>query len=242
MGKWIDGRMITSFVNRYPTLPIFLSFVFHFDFSIPGFSAFPLFGFAYNTHMAKTQQASPKPEQIRNADLPADLEQRVEAALLSMERPMTAARLAEALGEVGTGAVNDAVASLNKQYEKTARSFRIEQLAGGWQILTLPKYAEVLELLHKTRARTQLSVAALETLAIIAYKQPVLRTEIETIRGVVCGEVIRSLLERNLVKIAGRAEEIGRPMLYGTTSHFLEVFGLASLKDLPKAEVLKADL
>jgi segregation and condensation protein B len=163
----------------------------------------------------------------------------VEAALLTTDRPVPAAKLAEALGGAGAKDVNAAVAALNALYEQTGRSFRVEPLAGGWQILTLPRFAPVLAALHKTRAQTRLSAAALETLAIIAYKQPILRADIEAIRGVACGEVLRSLMDRRLVKIVGRAEVLGRPMLYGTTKAFLEVFGLASIKDLPKAEELR---
>ncbi len=172
--------------------------------------------------------------------LPADFEQRVEAVLLGTDRPMPAAKIGELLGGVPGKAVNQAVAALNEVYEQTQRSFRIEQVAGGWQILTLPQFADVLAALHKTKAKGQLSPAALETLAIIAYKQPILRADVESIRGVACGETIRTLMERNLVKIVGRAEEIGRPMLYGTTKQFLEVFGLSSLKDLPKVEELRS--
>jgi segregation and condensation protein B len=90
--------------------------------------------------------------------------------------------------------------------------------------------------MHAERQQARLSQAALETLSIIAYRQPVMRAEIEAIRGVACGEVLRHLLERRLIKIAGRAEELGRPMLYGTTHEFLKVFGLASLEDLPAVE------
>lgn len=172
-------------------------------------------------------------EQVR------ELSPRVEAAVLTAERAMTAAKLGEALG-VPAKAVNQAVAILNQAYEETGRSFRIEQLAGGWRVMTLPQFADVLAGLHKTRTQSKLSPAALETLAIIAYKQPVIRADIETIRGVACGEVLRSLMERHLIKIVGRAEEIGRPMLYGTTKQFLEVFGLSNLKDLPKVEELNA--
>ena len=93
--------------------------------------------------------------------------------------------------------------------------------------------------LYKTRREARLSQAALETLAIIAYRQPVLRADVEAIRGVACGEVIRGLMEKNLVRIVGRADEIGRPLLYGTTRHFMEVFGLGSLDDLPKVEELR---
>lgn len=170
---------------------------------------------------------------------------KVEAALLTSERALTSGKIAEALGLNAPGVpgatkpVNDAIARLNGEYEDTGRAFRIEQVAGGWQVMTLPEYADVLAALHKTKAQSKLSPAAMETLAIVAYKQPVLRAELESIRGVACGETLRSLMERHLVKIVGRAEEIGRPMLYGTTKQFLEIFGLASLKDLPKVEELR---
>jgi len=167
------------------------------------------------------------------------LSARVEAALISTDRPLTAAKLGELFGKVGAKAINQAVDKLNREYRKSKRSFCIEQVAGGYQIITMPEFGEVLASLHKTRDQSRLSPAALETLAIVAYKQPVLRAEIEVIRGVSCGEMLRSLMERHLVKIVGRAEEIGRPMLYGTTKNFLEVFGLSSLKDLPKVRELR---
>ena len=106
-------------------------------------------------------------------------------------------------------------------------------------MLTLGAYDSWLRKMLKARSDSKLSPAAMETLAIIAYKQPVIRVDIEAIRGVAVGEVIRSLMYKGLVKIVGRAEILGRPMLYGTTKKFLEVFGLHSLKDLPKAEELK---
>jgi segregation and condensation protein B len=140
----------------------------------------------------------------------------------------------------GTKSVRSAIKSLNEQYEQTERSFRIEQVAGGYQILTLPKFGEQLKKLHQKEIDSKLTKAALETLAIIAYKQPILRADLEAIRGVACGETIRSLMEKHLVKIAGRAELPGRPILYGTTKRFLELFGLNSLKDLPASESLPA--
>ena len=106
-------------------------------------------------------------------------------------------------------------------------------------MLTLSPYNNWLKKLLRTRSDTKLSPAALETLAIISYKQPIIRADIEAIRGVAAGEMIRSLMYKGLVKIVGRAEVLGRPMLYGTTKKFLEVFGLNSLKDLPKIEELK---
>jgi segregation and condensation protein B len=160
----------------------------------------------------------------------------LEALLLSTHHPLTVARLADLLDSKSVKTVRRAVAALNQQYESTGRSFRVEQVAGGYQILTLPKYGPALKALHQREADTKLTKPALETLAIIAYKQPILRADIEAIRGVACGETIRSLMEKHLVRIAGRAEVPGRPILYGTTKRFLELFGLDSLKDLPDPE------
>lgn len=157
----------------------------------------------------------------------------LEALLFSTHHPLTAGRLAEMLGLETTKAIRRAIKDLNGQYEEGHRTFRVEQVAGGYQLLTMPEYGELLQKMHQREADAKLTKAALETLAIIAYKQPILRADIEAIRGVACGETIRSLMEKHLVKIAGRAEEPGRPILYGTTKRFLEVFGLNSLKDLP---------
>ncbi len=160
----------------------------------------------------------------------------LEAMLFSTHHPLTAGRLGELLDLDGTKPVRAAVKALNKSYEETGRSFRVEQVAGGYQLLTLPAFGEDLKKLHQREADAKLTKAALETLAIIAYKQPILRADVEAIRGVACGETIRSLMEKHLVKIAGRAEEPGRPILYGTTKRFLELFGLNNLKDLPQNE------
>lgn len=169
---------------------------------------------------------------------PAAIAPSVEALLVSADRPVAAAKVAEVLGPtfgpgVSAGGVREAVELLNRAYTDQGRSFRIEAVSGGLRIMTRPEYADVLARFHGQRAQTRLSRAAIETLAIIAYKQPITRAEVESIRGVSSGEILRTLLERRLVTIAGRAEELGRPMLYGTTRQFLEVFGLASLKDLP---------
>jgi segregation and condensation protein B len=129
--------------------------------------------------------------------------------------------------------VAGAVDNLNAQYEATGRAFRIEKLAGGYRLMTLPAHRHLLGAFHGQAASTRLSKSAIETLAIIAYKQPITRAKLEAIRGVACGEVLRSLLERRLITVAGRSEELGRAMLYGTTKPFLEAFGLASLADLP---------
>lgn len=162
----------------------------------------------------------------------------VEAILLATDTPVTPAKIAQIVAAGGVAEVKGHIAALNERYEETGASFRIEEIAKGYQILTLPEYNVWLRKLLKVRAEAKLSQAALETLAVVAYKQPALRVEIEEIRGVAAGDMLQRLREVNLVKIVGRAEEIGRPLLYGTTKKFLEVFGLASLDELPKIEAL----
>ncbi len=172
-----------------------------------------------------------------NSDSLAAVDSRLlEALLFSTHHPLTVGRLAELMDLPATKPVRQAIKDLNAQYEESHRSFRVEQVAGGYQLLTLPEFGEHLQRLHQREIDTKLTKAALETLASIAYKQPILRADIEAIRGVACGETIRSLMEKRLVNIAGRAEEPGRPILYGTTKRFLEVFGLNTLKDLPQSE------
>ncbi|MCC6239899.1 MAG: SMC-Scp complex subunit ScpB [Phycisphaerales bacterium] len=162
----------------------------------------------------------------------------LEALLFSTHHPLTAPRLAELMELQSSKPVRQALKQLNDIYEKEGRSFRVEQVAGGFQLLTLAEFGPLLNKLHQKEADAKLTKAALETLAIIAYKQPILRVDVESIRGVACGETIRSLMEKHLVKISGRAEVPGRPILYGTTRRFLEIFGLNSLKDLPQNEKL----
>jgi segregation and condensation protein B len=135
--------------------------------------------------------------------------------------------------------VADAVAALNARYEADGRTFRIESVAGGRQMMTLPAFGPVVARLKGVREQGRLTQAALETLAIIAYRQPILRADLESIRGVACGEVLRSLMERRFVKIVGRADEVGRPMLYGTTTEFLKQFGIGRIDDLPSAKDLR---
>ena len=163
----------------------------------------------------------------------------LEALLFSTHHPLTAQRLAELMECSRQSPIRKAIKALNASYEESRRAFRIEQVAGGYQMLTLPEYGDALKRLHQKEIDTKLTKSALETLAIIAYKQPILRADIEAIRGVACGETIRSLMEKHLVRIGGRAELPGRPILYGTTKRFLELFGLNTLKDLPQGEELQ---
>lgn len=167
----------------------------------------------------------------------------VEAILFAADSPMTAARIAQIMGVGDARSVRKQIQALNARYRENGTAFRIDEIAGGFQMLTLPQFNPWLSKLNRSRQDSRLSPAALETLAIVAYREaeekPVVRAEIEAIRGVSVGEVLSRLLELNLVKIIGRAEQIGRPMLYGTTKRFLEVFGLSSLNDLPTVEELK---
>ncbi len=130
--------------------------------------------------------------------------------------------------------IHDAIEHLNACYEAEGRAFRLIEIAGGYQFSTRGEYAEYVSRLFREKARRRLSGAALETLAIVAYKQPVSKIDIENIRGVNCDEVLKSLLEKNLVTITGRAETVGRPLLYGTTVDFLRHFGLPRIQDLPR--------
>lgn len=190
---------------------------------------------------ANPQSEIPNPQsEVPNpqSDESPTVESVIEAILFATDEPLTDGKLA-GIVETSAKQVRECVDNLNTRYAANHNAFRIEQIAGGYQMLTLNIYNSWLKKMLHARSDNKLSPAALETLAIIAYKQPVIRADIEAVRGVAAGEVIRSLMYKGLVKIAGRAEILGRPMLYGTTKKFLEVFGLNSLKDLPKAEELK---
>ena len=156
----------------------------------------------------------------------------VEALVLSSPEPISAEKIAEIIPYCKPGQAKDLINELNTEYAEQDRAFEIWEVAGGFQIRTRAEFSGYLQKLQKERA-LRLSQAALETLAIIAYRQPVTRAEIEDVRGVDAGATVKSLLERHLVRIAGQREVPGRPMLYATTRRFLEVFGLERLKDLP---------
>ncbi|MDH4202338.1 MAG: SMC-Scp complex subunit ScpB [Phycisphaerae bacterium] len=174
------------------------------------------------------------------ADFEATLETVIEAVLFASDEPLSPKRLVEIAEAGSVKAVNASVKELNKKYREAGRAFRIEQISGGYQMMTLSAFNSWISKLIKVRSDNKLTPASLETLAIVAYKQPIIRADIEAIRGVASGEVLRNLMYKGMVKIVGRAEVIGRPMLYGTTKKFLDVFGLNTLKDLPKIEELKA--
>lgn len=198
-----------------------------------------------NTAEETTQTTESPTRPAPEAEMSAESAERAEAAatveaiLFTAEAPLTAARIST-VAELPPRIVKSAVAALNERYERAGAAFRIEAIAGGYQMLTLPEYHDVLSRLLRVRSESRLSQAAMETLAIVAYRQPILRADVEAIRGVACGEVLRGLLEKNLVKIVGRAQVLGRPMLYGTTRRFLQAFGLEKLDDLPRVEELRS--
>lgn len=164
----------------------------------------------------------------------------IESLIFAAEEPITLRKLVDIIGDIDSAQVLEAVTQLKNDYDTQGRSFQIEEIAGGYQLFTKPEYYEWIAKLRKKSGETKLSQAALETLAIIAYKQPILRADLESIRGVQSGQIIRLLMEKDLVKVVGRDESLGHPLLYGTTKRFLEYFGLKDLKDLPNIEELEA--
>jgi segregation and condensation protein B len=156
----------------------------------------------------------------------------IESLLFVAEEPLTVDKIKTITALAETRDVKDALAALAAEYDARPGGFYLDEVAGGFQIRTRPEYNEWIRKLIKPRP-LRLSKAALETLVIIAYKQPIIRSDIEHLRGVDCGGVLRVLLERKLIRVLGRREIAGRPLIYATTKHFLEVFDLKTLKDLP---------
>jgi len=164
----------------------------------------------------------------------------LEALLFASTSPLSSRRLAELAGLKSGRTARGLITELKEDYQRLGRAFTVEEIGGGFQLMTLPEFHTwVGKLRHKEQEET-LSQAALETLAIIAYRQPITRAEIEDIRGVQSGYILRSLIEKALVRVSGRSEELGRPLLYATSNKFLDAFGLGSLKDLPSLEDLEA--
>lgn len=160
----------------------------------------------------------------------------IEAMLFVSDKPLFVNEIKGVLEDIDGRDVKDIISELSKEYEETNRAFRIKEMAGGFQVVTDPVLAPWLKKLYKTSGADRLTGPSLETLAIISYKQPVTKPEIEAIRGVNVDGVLKTLVEKSLVRVAGRKETVGRPILYGTTSEFLQYFGLNSLEELPKLE------
>lgn len=170
---------------------------------------------------------------------PPDLKPILEALLLVAHEPLSLDRLAFVLDEVPKAEIGKALRDLQEGYDHADRGFQLVFVAGGYQLVTRPEFGPWVKRLDKSKSAPKLSRSALESLAIIAYKQPVVRSEIEAIRGVETSGVLRTLLERKLVRIVGRKDVPGRPILYGTTRHFLQHFGLKDLSDLPPLREFK---
>ena len=166
------------------------------------------------------------------------LAQLLEAALFSACRPLTAEELATLDADASAADVRVALEQLREHYDFNQHGVELVELAGGYQILTRPVHAAAIERAQFSVRTPKLTAATLETLAVIAYRQPVGRVEIEEIRGVSAGGVLRSLQERGLIEVVGRSEALGRPLLYGTTALFLELLGMRDLAELPKTEEL----
>jgi segregation and condensation protein B len=160
----------------------------------------------------------------------------LEAALLIADEPMPIRKLVQITGMADAATVRRLLNKLQEFYDADGSAFELEELAGGFQLMTRPEYHRWLTSMRRSQQDLRLTPASRETLAIVAYRQPIMRADIEAIRGVHCGETLRLLMEKGLVKIAGRHDSLGRPVLYGTTKRFLQAFGLKSLKDLPSAE------
>ena len=162
----------------------------------------------------------------------------IEAILFASDTPVEVEKLTSIAGGLSQKELLDIIGTLNCEFENEGRSFRIVEVAGGFQFETLSQYGPFVEKLFHARTRPRLSRASLETLAIVAYKQPISRAEIDALRGVDSDTPIRTLSNRDLVEVTGRGDSVGKPLLYGTTTEFLRYFGLKDIKDLPGADEL----
>jgi segregation and condensation protein B len=160
----------------------------------------------------------------------------LESALFLAKEPMSSRRLGQLAGLPEGTRIRQLIRELNKRYDHDQSALCIVEVAGGFQLRTRPECASWIVRMQGVPTAVRLSNPAMETLTVIAYRQPIQRAEVERIRGVLCGDLIRQLLDQDLAKIVGRSEALGRPFLYGTTPHFLRIFGLGSLNDLPELE------
>jgi segregation and condensation protein B len=163
----------------------------------------------------------------------------LEAVLFIAREPLTLRKLAQLANLADGTEARTLLARLRARYDERGCAFQVAQVAGGFQLLSRREFAPWLRPNAPAEREIRLSPPALETLAVVAYRQPVLRSEVEAIRGVSCGEILRQLMDRDLLRIVGRSDELGRPLRYGTTRRFLQVFGLCNLDELPWAERLR---
>ena len=188
-------------------------------------------------HLASEHRA---PQQRSGSQLaPVDESEKlrqVEAVIFLSPEGISSRKVAKLVGLADATEARTLIRKLNLNYELGGRSYRIEEVAGGFAILTRPNFAPWLRKLAHVPSETKLGQSAIETLAIVAYRQPVMRASVESIRGVGCSEVLKQLMEMDLVRISGRSEDLGRPYLYGTTRRFLQMFGLRSADRLPRMD------
>ncbi len=164
---------------------------------------------------------------------------RLEAVLFLAREPLSTRKLAN-LAKLADGTeARTLLRLLGRRYDQRSSAMQVVDVAGGVQLLTRPQLAPWISRLHGSGEEMRLSAPALETLSVVAYRQPVVRAEVEAVRGVQCGEILRVLMERDLLRIVGRADEMGRPFLYGTTKSFLQVFGLRRLEQLPLIDQIR---
>ena len=169
----------------------------------------------------------------------SDRRTRLEAVLFLAKEPLSLRKLAQLANLTDGTEARTLLSRLRSRYDQRGCAFQITQVAGGYQLLSRPQFARWLRPHSLGEREVRLSTPAMETLAVVAYRQPVLRSEVEAIRGVACGEILRHLMDRDLLRIVGRSQELGRPLAYGTTKRFLQVFGLCNLGDLPWADQLR---
>src|SRR4051812_23303459 len=160
---------------------------------------------------------------------------RLEAVLFLSREPLSSRKIGQFANLADGTEARTLIRRLRRFYDASGSAFQVQEVAGGYQLLTRPTLGPWLRRLVQTDREVRLSPPAMETLAVVAYRQPILRAEIESIRGVQCDDILRQLMDRDLLRIVGRSEDLGRPLLYGTTKRFLELFGLKSLDDLPRA-------
>ncbi len=187
--------------------------------------------------------ADQKQKEVLELQVPTTFRSLIEGLVFAAKEPLTVKQIKDIyegdgpqafLRQLDVDEIEASISELNAEYEKAEKPYRIIQIAGGYQFATIPRYAEWIGRLYKEQGRRKLSQSGVETLAIVAYKQPVTKSDIESIRGVNCDYVLRTLLEKELVTIVGRAHAPGRPLLYGTTREFLKHFGLNDITDLPR--------
>jgi segregation and condensation protein B len=167
----------------------------------------------------------------------SEIRKKIEILLFVHDKPLSTRDIGGVLGEeVDKAQIEMALLALQREIALADKPYSLESVAGGWQFLTRPEYAPMLKKLVEIHRRETLSKAQLETLAVIAYNQPITRFDIESIRGVGCAPVLKTLQERDYVRVVGRADKLGAPVLYGTTKQFLDAFGLGELQELPERE------